>query len=407
MQIEAPIAKRREKLLTRVRPALGLCLTLAACAPDPGASNGTAADDGQSLEAAGIRRTAARKAKDASPQTDSGAAETQSVTSPPQMDSGAADAQSATPAPAAEPWRPFSADSPWNTKIPAGAELDADNPAMIADFATSAPNGATIYINMSRWTVPLYWADANTPKVPVRADIGGLGFATSDGFNATAMVPVPAGATADPMSDGHMLVIDRSTMTEWGFFQGRPEGSAWGCTLCAAMNLTGNGVRPFKPTSATWYTSHGPRACGFPLVAGLLRPEAVRSGRIDHALVIAYRHIRAGLYTSPASTAQSRIGDQAIKTRGIPCGGRVQLDPGLDLDGLGLSPGARAVARALQEYGAYVGDYSDGITLYAESSPAARAQWSGLLSEGDLARIELQRFRVLKLGALTDDGNGD
>jgi hypothetical protein len=304
-------------------------------------------------------------------------------------------------------WRPFSADSPWNTRIPAGAATDGDSGALIADLATSAPAGRTLHINMNEWTVPLYWADATTAPVPVHAAIAGLGFATSDGFDGNASVRVPASAVPDAMSDGHLLVIDRTTNTEWGFFQARRDGAGWGCTLCAAMDLGGTGVRPFKPSNPTWYTSHGPRACGFPLIAGLLRPEAVRAGRVEHALVIAYRHIRAGVYTSPATTAQSRIDDQAIRGRGIPCGGRIQLDPAVDLDGLGLSAGAKVVARALQEYGAYVGDYSEGITLYADGSPAARAEWNGLLSDGDLATLDLQRFRVLALGPLTDDGNGD
>ena len=166
-------------------------------------------------------------------------------------------------------------------------------------------------------------------------------------------------------------------------------------------------MRPFKPTNPTWYTSHGTRACGYPLVAGLIRAEAVRAGRIDHALAIAYPHIRAGLYTPPASTAQTRIGDQAIKTRGIPCGGRIQLDPTLNLDSLGLSAGAKVVARALQEYGAFVGDFSGGISLYADNSPRARAMFAGVLSDYDLAMIDPRRFRVLKLGPLTDDGNGN
>ena len=89
--------------------------------------------------------------------------------------------------------------------------------------------------------------------------------------------------------------------------------------LKAVADLTGSGVRPMADSNPTWYTSHGPRACGFPLIAGLIRTEEIEAGRIDHALVLAYPHIRAGIYTSPASTAQTRIGDDSIKSRGIPC----------------------------------------------------------------------------------------
>ena len=278
---------------------------------------------------------------------------------------------------------------------------------MIADFATSSPYGQKVDINMKQWTVPMFYADASTPRVMVRAELGGLGFTGNEGMNATAMVPIPAEAMGDAQADGHMLIIDKVNLVEWGFYQARRDGAAWRCTLCANMGLTSTGVRPFKPQNPTWYTSHGPRACGFPLVAGLIRAEAVRAGRIDHALEIAYPHIRAGLYTSPATTAQTRIGDQAIKTRGIPCGGRIQLDPTLNIDGLGLSAGGKVVARALQEYGAFVGDFSGGISLHADNSPAARAMFAGVLSDYDIAMIDPRRFRVLKLGPLTDDGNGN
>jgi hypothetical protein len=59
-------------------------------------------------------------------------------------------------------------------------------------------------------------------------------------------------------------------------------------------------------------------------------------GSIEHALVVAYPHIRSRYYTPPASTAQGTTGD-AIATRGILCGGHIQLDPSLDVTTLGLS----------------------------------------------------------------------
>ena len=157
-----------------------------------------------------------------------------------------------------------------------------------------------------------------------------------------------------------------------------------------------------------WCASVGARACGFPLVAGLVRTEEIAAGRIDHALVVAYPHIRAGWFTPPASTAQARVGTDAVSTRGIPCGGRIQFDPSVDLDTLGLSRSGRIIMRALQEYGAYVGDYSGAISLYAENSDAARAYWSGgVLGMYELlGKIDMSRFRVIQLGTLYDNGNG-
>jgi hypothetical protein len=174
------------------------------------------------------------------------------------------------------------------------------------------------------------------------------------------------------------------------------------------VDLNGTGVRPIAQGNPTWYTSHGARACGFPLVAGLIRVEEIQAGRIDHALVVAYPHIRAGFYTPPASTAQAANGVGAQKDRGIPCGGRIQYDPSINLDTLNLTRSGRIIMQALQEYGAYVGDFSGAMSLYGDGSPEAQAYWdSGVLDSYELLdKISLADFRVVKLGTLYDNGNG-
>jgi len=66
------------------------------------------------------------------------------------------------------------------------------------------------------------------------------------------------------------------------------------------------------------------------------------------------------------------------------------------------------ILRALQEYGAYVGDFSGALSLYAENSAAAQAAWTGVLDPyglGDL--LDLTLLRVLRLGTMYDNGNGD
>ena len=125
--------------------------------------------------------------------------------------------------------------------------------------------------------------------------------------------------------------------------------------------------------------------------------------------MVAYPHIRAGWFTSPASTAQARVGSDAVSTRGIPCGGRIQFDPSVDLDALGLSRSGKIIMRALQDHGAFVGDYSGAITLYAENSDAARSYWSGgVLDKYELlGKIDMSRFRVVEFGPLLDNGNGN
>jgi hypothetical protein len=303
-------------------------------------------------------------------------------------------------------WRPFSDDSPWNTPVAGNAAVDPDSDAMIADLAQASHFEKNLLtVNIENFSIPLFNADAGTPTTTVTCDIGGEGFESDDGFDAAAEIPIPEGAAPDPSSDAHMLIIDRENNVEWGLWQTQNDGGDWTCGLGASADLGGDGLRPYKPDNPTWYTSHGARACGFPLSAGLIRIDEVEAGSIDHALVVAYPHIRPGFYTSPASTAQAAQDD--TNPNGIPCGGRIQLDPDLDLDSLGLSETGRMIAEALQTYGAYVGDYSGATNLYADGSPEAQAFWGdGVLATNELAGLELSDFRVLELGELTDDGDG-
>jgi len=304
-------------------------------------------------------------------------------------------------------WRPFSDASPWNTKIASDAKLDPDSQKMIDDLSVSS-QWNFLGINIKGYSIPVYWADDSTPKELVTATYGGEGFPGQNGQNGQAMVPIPSDAAPDPESDHHMLIVHENKAISWDFWNAVDQGNTWSCGLCTTSDLLGTGVRPIQQGNPTWYTSAGSRACGFPLIAGLIRVEEMEAGKIEHALILAYPHIRAGYYTPPASTSQAKVGSDAIKTRGIPCGGRVQLDPTLDLDTLGLSASGKIVARALQEYGAYVGDYSGAINFYADGSPAAQAKWdAGLLDTYEIQKqVPLSKLRVIELGTLYDGGNG-
>jgi len=115
------------------------------------------------------------------------------------------------------------------------------------------------------------------------------------------------------------------------------------------------------------------------LTAGLITVDEMRSGSIEHALAIAYPHIRSRYYTPPASTAQPTT-DLALQTRGVPCGGRIQLDPSLNLDALGCRHRARSW-RVRSRSTARSWRFSLAVSLYAEASPAAQSVWNtGLLS---------------------------
>jgi hypothetical protein len=308
----------------------------------------------------------------------------------------------------AAPWRPFNASSPWNTLIADDATVDPASATMISDFSSIAGE-TTLWINIQQFSVPVYWVDGlSTASVTVRSDLGGSGFRTGAASDSVAAgsgpAPIPAGATPAAGTDRHLAIIDRSTGTEWGFWDANNAGANWTAGEASTLDLSSTGVRP-PERSNPWWAGHGPRACGFGLIAGLITADEIRAGRIEHALVLAYPHIRSRFYASPASSAQGTTAE-AISTRGILCGGHIQLDPALDITTLNLSPAALAVARALQRYGAFIGDFSGAVSIYADASTDARAYFgSGILDNNSVSRIPLNQFRVLTIGTQFDNGN--
>jgi hypothetical protein len=159
-----------------------------------------------------------------------------------------APAPAPTPAPAqpGSVWRPFNASSPWNTPIGASPALEADSASLISAFIRSTPFGDHLDVNIARFSIPLYQANASTPLQTVAVGLGGEGWGAG-GLGASGPMPIPAGATPDEASDAHMAVITADRTREYGCFNmnfNRSRAGAWYADLCAISDLTGSGVRP-------------------------------------------------------------------------------------------------------------------------------------------------------------------
>lgn len=286
---------------------------------------------------------------------------------------------------APQAWRPLSPSSPWNTPIPANAEIDPNSDAMIRYFSTSRGRDydARLWINVNRAAPTVWIADANTPIYDVDCGDGG-----SRGWcQSLDRTPIPDNAVPDFESDGHMLILNSSRTYSWDLYRARRTATGWAADWGTAFDLTGTGVQPPGWSSA--------RQAGVPLAAGLVYYEAIRAGRIEHALAMSFSY-PGPCFVPPASIGGGRYtGPDAM-----PMGARLQLDPALDINSLGLSPAARIIARALQEYGMIVVDQGAvSPSLYAESFYGkAYNPWAGILTERDLLKIPANRFRVLKLG---------
>jgi hypothetical protein len=203
-------------------------------------------------------------------------------------------------------------------------------------------------------------------------------------------VPIPPGAAPDPEIDAHMTVIDRERGCEYDFYGAHRRNGGWAAIWANATRTTGTGVYPYGLSS---------KATGFAGVAGLIWPDELRRGRIDHALFMSYPYTRAGGHVAPATSGDGKT----TSSDAIPEGARIQLDPKLDLEDLGLRGYELTVARALQKYGAYIGDTGGAMSLFAVHPQSyGRDPYRGVLPDDPYAYLEkipVSRFRVLALPA--------
>jgi hypothetical protein len=277
--------------------------------------------------------------------------------------------------------RLYSGKSPFNQPIPPNAKIDPRSDAYVAGLAEAGRRHG-LFVSVARWTVPVYYATASSPRVDVRLTAS---WRVADWM---LRVPIPRGAAPDPSSDGHMTILDRARGCEFDLYRARRENARWVADWANSIRTSSRGVYPF---------SFSARGSGFASLAGLIWPKELRARSIRHALLFSYPNTAARGAVSPATETDG----QSARSDALPEGTRLQLDPHLDLRALGLSGAALTIGGALQRYGMYLGDTGGGVSLYAVNRRSyARDPYSGLFDAGpyaSLERIPLNRFRVIRL----------
>jgi hypothetical protein len=297
-------------------------------------------------------------------------------------------------------WRPFNADSPWNSVIGDNPLVDKNSDVYIGQInilyrnITGKTDECFISTTRSNWGIALFFIDDLQPYpkhlfVPCHTD---WGFPTA--------APLPAWAIPDQSEDAHLCIVDRQEGLEWDFWNIKGHYPQFTCGSSVMVNTFGSGAIT---------SGHGCRESGFPLSAGLIRPEELASGEIRHALVFGFDG-RNGWdqFVYPAITGC----DDAFGPAGsliIPMGSRLQLKPGKDISR--LSPAAQVVAKAMQTYGMFLGDEGDGrsMSIYMQTvgevngdkaADTWNSLWNGLWTENDrqsLAQLRASDFQVVEL----------
>jgi hypothetical protein len=304
----------------------------------------------------------------------------------------------------------FSGDSFWNTPLSAQPEIDPRSDHCIRLLQELCPHGG-FWINEDYWTIPVYEVTKDTPQrqvlqrevQPGEKHVPRSGFRHGPGFGP--LIPVP-GQHCIPSREGdaHLAFVDYERRLAWDMWaaQWRADGELESFTGMA-YSLDGPGVFDpalFPAKDGESIHCYGPsRHAGVPAIAGLIMYEELRQGRIDHKLSFASCVNAFKEFVYPAIWGDGKL------PGGIPEGAVLQLDPALDLDRFALSPAARTIARALQDYGMVDVDWGKGAAIYAEGLwGQPDRSWAGLLNGPDLVAIPFAHYRLLKLPPITGKG---
>jgi hypothetical protein len=272
--------------------------------------------------------------------------------------------------------RPFAALSPWNVPIPTDPVVDP-NSATIAGYLGSEGKA---YADLYEYGNPVWDAYAGTPRYDITCTEPWGSCPLS-----RAPVPMPASAGASSGSDGSMVVIDWSTRIGYDFWRARKTSSGWTAAWGTVFSIDGNGIED------------GATGAGMPLLGGMIRTYEIQQGYIDHALTFSTDNACTSVLRYPASKTD---GDSS-RSNCIPEGARVQLDPSIDVDTIpGITPGERAVAHALQTYGAYADNNGGAKMSFSFENPAGKPDpypaagfaWDYY----DMPHVPWNRLRVLR-----------
>jgi hypothetical protein len=271
----------------------------------------------------------------------------------------------------------YATSSIWNVPIEPGPPIDPRSPAIVAASLTRFARVATL-VDSPRNGYPIVYASSLTQEYAVGC--------TKYDCQTSITFRIPSYARPNAGPDGHLVVLDPSTNRELDLFQGQ---CCWKASSRYVMATDGWGA-----VCPLGQHCNGAVAAGFAEAGGIIRPEEIAQGHIDHALVLGTPYTRFGYIACPATHTDGKYSVTAI-----PEGARIQLDPSLNVQAQRWPRWEKVIARALQVYGGYIADTAGALTVRAESTVnRGYDAWTKAGVFGtDLSALPWSRMRVLKL----------
>ena len=299
--------------------------------------------------------------------------------------------------------RVFSASSPFYQLLPASTPVAPDSAAMVASLKSQAhkyygtPTIPNIAINTNKYSTPLYVARKTDPVFDITAWNCQSHTASVAKYlnDALKKVHVPADLKPDPSSDGSVSIYNPDTKDLVELWRARKTGSKWEACW-------GGRIANADKSLGTFSGTFGASASGMAQWATTIRQQELLNGRIDHVVGLAIPQTKKG-HSWPA------VRDDGWWTgTQLSIGQMLRLPASLNIDAMKLSPVAKTIAKAAQQYGIIITDTSGSVSFSAENPIAlatdrystifrGRAGWAEMA--GDKAKGEIA-FPLEKLVAL-------
>ena len=283
-------------------------------------------------------------------------------------------------------FRPFPADSLWNTDI-SGAPVDANSDAIISFI------GPSIGLHPDFGAGQYQGSNIGIPYVVVAGSqaLAGVNFTAYGDESDPGPMPIPANGPieGDPTpgtGDRHVLVLNNSNCFLYELFSAYPNtNGSWNAGSAAVWDLLSNEQRPWTWTSAD--------AAGLPIFPGLARYDEVAAGQIQHALRFTLPQSR-NAFTPPAS----HWAGNSTNSLAPPMGMRIRLKA--DFDVSSFSANLQVILNALKKYGMILAD--NGSAMYISGAPDDRWDNNDL---HNLGQVTASSFEVVQMNPVYTASN--
>ncbi|MGH3472485.1 MAG: hypothetical protein ACRDPG_10650 [Nocardioidaceae bacterium] len=262
-------------------------------------------------------------------------------------------------------YRAFTANSFWNTALPATAPLDPHG-SKILHYLRTAPESGKGCLSLAGagsnpWGNPIYWAKPADPTY----DVTGVEY---DRPQEVTHLRIPVSAEPAANSDETMSIYDmqKGYVVALSGAVYHPATDTWTARGATVTYLRSNGL------NVKIGQSDDPRNVGTHRgnngATMTVSWDQVERNDLRHVLKVAggpelsSRHV----FPMTGSDGGYRGKNPAVPPEGL----RLRIKPTVDLSSLALGPQALVIARALQQYGFYFGDSGGTTALKLENTRA-------------------------------------